>query len=523
MIFSNLVNINNSILAIFLTIVILLFIYYSLGSIVQNSYQGRIINYYLSVPIGYVTYLLITGITYFPIILLGLNNSMLTMVEALKNILIIIIIIFNYKIWLLNSIKIFNLNSIKTWLYTFLFILIGIVLYISLFYFSNWFMVEDTNSLIYQSMNNIYNDTSHYFSTSDESNKYIILERYESQYYWIVSISILSNLTLVNSLSWIIPITIIVVIGYIILSIFFNRENNLRTLIFSILIYMLMICIMGWFGSYNKMFYIWPIFIFFIFVLCGYSNQVKPNHKLFDILLLSLATYIFITPWGIMLLMMFGIPLILFSLQKNAFFVENLNKFLIALFVEMTFIFLLVLFQTDETLTNLIWYLILIIALLFLGVVPSNTLSYNTSKKNDLIILEQKLKSNLIILISIITLIIISIVVTFSFIINGSINHMLQQFFSIGFDDIQVSLLTYFLLIILPTSIILILMYFKIEFPIFMNVIVLINIIFMNPFSFIIITSFSNTEPNLLVVYIPTISLILIGSIEIIFRKINII
>ena len=90
---------NNSTLIIMTFSLVHIFAFYALGAIVQDYFSFKKSNRILSIPVGYITWSIMTLFSYVLPIIFGLDKVWFSLMGSLKELSILFIIVLYYKSW----------------------------------------------------------------------------------------------------------------------------------------------------------------------------------------------------------------------------------------------------------------------------------------------------------------------------------------------------------------------------------------------------------------------------------------
>lgn len=512
--------INNHTLEILLLLITLLFTFYVLGRIIQETFSFKKSNHFLSIPIGLVIYLIFNHIMYFAIIFFQLKIEFLKGFDFLKEFSLFCIIAVSYKIWIPKN------KNFYTSIYITSFTAISIIIPIIIFRVSDFYLpsFSPINSDFSDSITNI-GELGYFHNISVNEDDFAwfqkTFEKYESTYYWIWLTSSWSSLSTEVVIDDLITPIVFIVVSLTVSGSLVDSERSIFSMTLSFLMSTLFILFLGLIGPYNSSFYSLAMIISIVMMLFNYVSQAKPPEKTITILLFSTLTFLTIDDNGLMLIIFYGLMLVIASIIKKGKIIFNTINYLLIVFVIIFICSILFLLENIEFLSEFILFIFIIVSIFSILFFPLYSLEYNGNRRNDLVSLEENLNKKFFKIVIITTIISITLSIFVGLLYNIDQIALYKDFFTsinIFNDSYWLGILIYFLLIILPLIIILIFKYFKIEFNI-LNLFVFINLIF-NPVFVMIFMNIFDFKIDIQIIFLPSILLIVLEFLSLIVKKV---
>ncbi len=508
---------------IFYSLVLISF-FYALGSILQKFLDYKSTNKFYAIPIGFVIYQLITLLFYTVPIFFKFDMNLYETVELFKELTILFIIVYFYKAWLPNFKNYENKIIVRTIPYLFISTIVIFSIFFSTSELTN-INTKHSNPDFLNGIYNLYSNKDSIFSVgSNQTSQIIILNRYQTFYYWIVNLtriyvplngsSPLSNLIVIK---YLIPSLLLFIVINISLATILDSEKSIISYIFSLIVSVAISALMLFSGPFLSTFYLIPTMSIILLLLFNYSIEVNPNNKTIVVALISLIMFVTLTLWSLILIAIFGILMVLVSFEKKGQGIRNAIIYTSIMFLT-TIIMSAIYFIQGNNVTFSILYLISIIVLFIVIFIPLNSLENSSNRRADLVSFEKNLNKRIVSSVIIFSLIITIIMFLVSILLKFNLISLLKDFFIIFDTKWYVGLLIYILTILIPSITLLILKQkYKLSFMI--NLFAYTTLIF-NPLTLIVICNLFTIHISLLSMLLPTVMLAFLGVVEFILKLI---
>lgn len=451
---------NNQIIIIALYILLHLFLFYSLGAVLQEYFSFKTSNRYISISLGYIFWLLVTLVAFLLPILFELNKNWFKVANFIKDLSFIFMIILYYKSWFPNVEKV-NLRFVSRISISFFIIFFSVILFIIL---NKYTPTSNIDEKFVTSFLNIEKSNGKLiFEINDSGNpSLMIIEKYETFYYWLyLTSSNLTSVSLINLKDIIIPSLLITASTSIILGIVVDPEKSIISHLIAFILSMLFVLLEWGTGILNQMFYTIPLLLISFMMIYDYSSKEVPSENSLITSLISLVALITVTDLSIFFLLMIGLVIVSISIIKKGEIVDIMYRYSVAV-ATLVISYALVAFIVSITKAGAFEFgsqftiLVMLIILFAAIITPIRSLSKTNSRREDLVSFESKISkrriTNLIIFSSIVTLASICIY----FLLGGKdIFKVIDGYFDIIiYDQIWLSLTIYIVTILIPTLII---------------------------------------------------------------------
>lgn len=485
--------------------ILIMFIFYALGRIVQSRTSLKKNTTTLAIPIGFVAYLSVTQIFYMPLIFFSLQGNIINFIENIKEFIVIIFVVSYYKEWLpQKKISFSNIRSTSIIIFSTL-SLITIFILMTLYF--KWFM-PTINSSVYtlkgfvNSIEDLANGRKIFFDTHI-NNISSGFEKYETTYYWMANISHNLNIDVKVIVNIFIPIISVIVVSSIVQSFLIDAEGSIISNAISWLVSLFFIIILGIFGSQNEYFLPLVVIIFILFLLLSFSLQEIPNNKLIITSLILLTSFLSTTYLSLFLMIICGSVATLVSSAKNSNYVFNVFIFLNILFASFVIFISLVLLNTIS-ITRETYRLFVMSLLSMIFITPVYFLWNSDDRKEDQVSVEKNFHENPLRYAFIISLVMILIILL--------VNHLkgydtpqtnFKKFLETISNKTWLSITLWLSIIIAPSLSILFLKDYIPNSSILVSA-SFINILFINPITLTFILSFFHLNITILAIFAPT-------------------
>lgn len=520
-IFNNIFTDSPIVLKLILTSLLFIFIFYTLGRIIQTRFNLKKDFSLLAFPIGFFSYVIITQIFYFIFLLdiLNIENNILVLMEIMKNSFILIIIFILYKSWIPKI-------SFSKWEKIYIATDLSIILIsVIIFFIADHYLFNSINSeggTYYEAIFNIEKDNVFDISLDRESGFLTASVQYESFYYWFSSIGTLlsqdSNTEMIPYISkYLGPLFIIISISSISVHTF-SKNRNIFTRIISLLASIIFLFSLALIGTLSNEFYSCGLMIIIGLLLLSYSYDTNPdNSYIFIVLIMSIASTSF-TLWSIYIIFFVGVLSILLTIIRSGEIIRNIIYFVL-IFMSIESIYWIITFLEYPDLINTVIFVIISIAIISLCLlVPLYSIAFSPGRRKDLNSFEIKItkKIHYIVWSSLILFIILVFIISLS--TGGwTLIANLQIFFnSIITDKPWISFMVYMVVIILPIICIYIARYLGYKNTL-LALFIFINIIF-NPMVLSEVLIFFTVDINWIIIFVPSIFIIISWTFSLAFK-----
>ena len=99
------------------------FLFYAIGRIIQNLFNFNKTNLFISYPLGFCFFLIVSMFFQLPFVIFDLNDNLFKTIVLFKEFIIIIVILIYYESWILKS-KVSNWNISKKNIYNFIYFIL---------------------------------------------------------------------------------------------------------------------------------------------------------------------------------------------------------------------------------------------------------------------------------------------------------------------------------------------------------------------------------------------------------------
>ncbi len=475
-----------------LHLVSLLFIFYALGKVVQEYFSFKKSNMYISMPVGMFSYFLVTQAFYMPLILLGFNIDIISIIETVKAVAILSIIIVSFEKWMPK----FSLFDLKTtgYLSATVAITLGtyflLVTYIDFFGGVNTIWLEDIARI----------GSTSIYGVTDGSTTSIIqdaINRYQSEYYWIyISASKLVQVDQVPKIASVVNLeeitffvryefTIIwlLAVNLTVAGIIINHERNVFSWMYSTIVTLLVTILLAIPGATTDDFYSMAISIIIITFVLDYSSQRRPSDTIITLALIASIAYITIGSDTLYYLIVFGLISVLISAIRGGSMIRNSFHFLLINFAIFMWYVSFVTVTNLEFVGSTFLYMIGLILVFTMVLYPIYSLGYNSSRRLDLNTFENRTFNRVGYSIPLITALFTGGIIVIEFLGGNNSLSKYDEFFiatNIFGDGVLVGIIVYILLIAIPTIAILVLWHYGYRNNSLLTLFALMNLI-MNP------------------------------------------
>lgn len=464
---------NNQILIVIPLMAMYFFVFYALGAIAQSYFSFRQSNRFLTIPLGYVTWLLMTLFIYSMVILLNLNIIWFRLIEAIKLVVIFAIIILYYKSWIVNKDNI----DLRTFYKVPIGILITVVSIVIFLLLAEYVPISSNNDHLSYYINEMISSDFIFDSaigttannglgiSQEDKSTIDIIENYETFYYSIAllgdSINSVSNELLMKK---IIPIFIISIISFSVLGSMVDSEKSIISYIYSSIIIIGLTLLEWMVGTDNQLFYILPSLVLSIMLLFTYSSKVMPNDNLLIASLVIQFSLITVTHFALPILIIFGSVTVALAIIKNGEIVKTMYHLVIAIATPLILYNLISLISLiripnieDMRIGLHIISIILILVVVSAIIIPLRSLAFSAERRKDLISFEQKIKDKMeVFLITFALVLTLLSFLVFYLFINRDVIGLLRTYFLAISSNIYIAMGIYLMALIVPTIIILI-------------------------------------------------------------------
>lgn len=512
----------NNIVDLTLYFFLLMFIFYSLGRIVQNKISFKKTNTSLAIPFGFIFYLFITQIFYTPIIFFQFETNVISFIEDIKEILLFILIASYFKDWMPRSfLTIADVRSIGLKLVSF-------SILISVFFLMEsyvaWFMpltrdgVTISGNNFMESISKLSDGKTQIFNTHHNT-MVSGFEKYETTYYWMANLSFKTKINSEFIIDIFIPLISCIIIIFIVQSFIIDNERSIITHILSFIISFIFLFMIGLIGAENQIFLPFVVEIFISFLLLSFSLRESPNNNmivvsLFLLCLLSTMTYL-----SVFIIIILGSLITIVSLDKKGNYVYNVLLFVLILFSSlMAFTFLI--FLDELAFSKLLYYMSIMGVFSMFFIVPIYSLWNSEERKKEQIDFEKKINNHLFKYVSIISFAFIFFIFLVAKIhINYFIDPNWKGFFKVISDKLWLAEIIWFFIIIIP-SIIFLLFGKYIPKSSFLVSLGFINLLFINPVTLMFLLSIFHFDLSVFYIFAPTVLFIILWVIGIFISSI---
>lgn len=527
---------NNSLLIISSFVIIHLFVYYSFGAVLQEYFSFKKSNRFLSIPVGYIGWTLLTIFVYFFPILFNLNTIWFTLMGTIKSLGILFVILLYYRAWMPRIKDINKRNLIRSPI-GYAIIVMAILLVVGIIKYQNWGETDiffkfalvngnwgdqpefDTLIGLQNYINNLDSIEDIWENISDLTSIPTLstIENYETTYYWMALIVERYNyISLDQMINIVMPILLTTVIACSILGTTVDSEKSIISYAYSAAIVVLVCLAEVYIGPWQQMFYVIPALTISIMLLFNYSTQVNPHDNLLTTSLISTTTLIAVTHWATPIIIIMGVAIVALCIINDGSVVKMLYRFVTAISIPViayTFImFASSITVNDITFTDQFVTLIVVTVLFTAIITPLRSLARSSSRREDLVSFEANVKEK-----SIRTLTITAVTITvlcslWLFLIMPDGADRLKGYFGVINSKLIISIPIYLAFIILPTILILI-FNVKYKYVSMLNIIPYLTFM-LNPITFTLICTSAGWELSWYIIFIPELMVITLWGIN---------
>ncbi len=441
----------NQTIQVILLVVYILFISFCLGRIIQQKFRFNKSNTYTAVPIGIVTMLLLNQIVYTPLVLIGLNIDIISIINTIKSISLLLFIIISYEDWLPST----NMVGLKTIGYSLVSLAIVITIFMILTLYVDSFMIaNDTwvNDIKNIGVNNVYEPAGKDPIVSASNN-------YKSTYYWMYIISSMMSGDMGVSITMSFGLIFIIGVSLTIQSSIINHERSFTSVFLATMISIMITIILGFIGASNDLFYTLSLSLIILLVIYSYANKEVPSDNAITIGLFATISFFSIGENSISYFTSFGLLLVGISIIKGGNIIRNtIHYLLIGIAIIVWYVPILFIYDTS-LIKTVFMYLLFLIGLISLMLLPLFSLGYTQSRREELVNFEKTIKERIGIgsLVGSLGFMLMLIFINF---LNGVSTFELAANFIAGIDLYQgrwyIGLTFYLCFILIPTIIIII-------------------------------------------------------------------
>lgn len=463
---------NNPTLIIISMLTVNIFVFYALGAILQGYFSFRRSNSFLSIPLGYVSWQLLSLVLFSVPILFGLSKTWFQLLNLIKDIIIVFIIIMYYKSWAPS----FKLTYNRSLLRAPIGIAITIISIILFTILTKHVPLNGHEDDLNQYINNMINGNHFIFDTGvgNSSNNFWnfnkdkttldIIENYESFYYWVaLTFDSITSTTEQSITNYVIAPIMLIVISLSILGSIIDSEKSFISYLYGAILILIMTLLEWSIGVNSQIFYIVPILTLSVMLLFTYSAQTIPSEGVLTVSLSSLLALITVTYWAMPLIIIFGACIISLSVIKNGQIIKMMFQYVMALslpIVSYSIISLLsplVISGAEANLGSHLLTLSIAIIMFSLLLIPLKSLYSSSERRQDLVSLEEKVKNKKIISLISTALIITLIAFALTYLLMGrNIISLVSEYFTAINNNIWIALAIYVLVALLPAIVILV-------------------------------------------------------------------
>lgn len=459
-----------------------LFIFLLLGRIVQKKLHIFQNNLSLSVPLGFISYFLITFLVYEVFIIINFELNIIRWVEIIKNSFILLLIIFFYKEWLPKKDEITKKGICSFFFQTLSFVTL-FVIFLVFSNFFEWFNYIDTTDNHFKELERLINNPgSSFLFTPYTSNEKVLnaLTSNQVYYYWTGVISTISKIELINIFKYIYPFFASLILYFSFFSIFKKDNIKIFPYFYTYISVFLVLITLGWItSSLNGLFFIISLFIIILNLFYFDSlNYETLNNNFFIILIATFILFIF---HEVSLILIFAIFfLTVFYCTKREGPIAS------TIFLSLTFYLFIIGFFLLGLFT---WFpiLFLFVLLFSLGVI---LFLYFNVKSSKIILFEENVKKNITFFTKFLVLSFFIIVISFSLFLYEKMGATLIDIFTNMYLQIPNSNLNFLLSstiypLLLGTTVFFFAIFYwkKKDNSYFLNSFFILFLLFLNPIS----------------------------------------
>ncbi len=490
-----------------LSAIVLLFMFYALGRIIQQKFRYNKSNIYIAIPLGLISYMLLNQLIYTPIILTGLGINILLIIDTIKAISLLLFIIISYEYWLPS----FNLVNLKSVGYSLLSITIVLTVYIVLAEYISTFANTDLVWVSY--IDNIY--TKGVYEKSSLVSVATVIENYQSTYYWIYINSNFGSADTATTVNIEIGSIFIVAVSLAIQAALTNHEKTFTSVLFATVMSVLVAVVLGFQSPTNDMFYTTSISIIIMLLIYDYASKESPSDNIITIGLFTSTTFITVGGGSLAYIFIFGLTLIILNVIRGGNIVRNTIHFLMLVLLLIVW-YVIALFIYDLAFISTAFvYLLILLGVFSIIFLPLYSIGYTQSRREELVNFEKSIQNKIGIIVIIITSSLILLLLFVNWINDVNIVELLNNFFkefnTIN-DAVWMGVLLYFGIILVP-SILITVFWFMGKRNILLTLFAFVNIL-VNPIAITSISSLLNTPMTGDIILIPSMLIIAIFMIK---------
>lgn len=506
---------NQNDIALVFTLIAQLFMFFALGLIQQDIFNFKKSNKFISIPLGFLWYMLLTWIIYIPLILIpGTSYSTYKIVEILKNLLLFFFIFILYKRWKPS------LGVVDNWYKTIPMtgLIVGLNLYLYFFLWNSYADIGaiNTSTPFYEGINNLFSSNlTVLFETSGSGAIGQHLNHFQSTYYWLTYMSLSSGdkgLSLVFTKQY--PALIVITCSLLITSVMVDSEKSIISFIFGLLVSLALTTSLVYIGPGDKAFYSIWLLVLAIYLMIDLSFQQEIERSSTYLLIFIGFALQSTTSLSLVYLLLFGGIGIVMSILKDGTSLNILFWYLFTIFLQQTLFAVLGLLSTSIVSYSLT-YLIIFFVVSSIILIPLYSYKSSNLRRRERAKFEEKNRisftSN--------TLLISSFFIFISILwmsgIQGIFVDHIEAYFG---DQFQFWVLMYFLLVLIP-SIVLIVLKEKLGYSSLLTALAYTAIVF-NPITIIFIVSTLGLSISFVQMLLVGLTIVIIWAIALIRKQI---
>lgn len=494
-----------------LSAVALLIVFYALGRIVQRYFRFNKSNTFISIPLGMLLFTIINQIVYAPVIVTGLGQDILKIVDTLKALAIILFIFISYEDWFIMPSRL----GLKTVTYSILSIGFSVGVYATMaFVFPEWFSVVNEEWIL--GVQSIFDGGN----TSD--NPWIsVVNSYQSMYYWLYLNSSFGELDLVKvvniqvALVWIISVTLAIQSGIV------NNEKTIISFIASTAISVVQVLVLGYISPTNDLFYIMVTATIVVMLLYDYTRRSVPSENIILMTLFASLAFITIGSNSFTYFAIFGLTAITLSAIRGGNIVSHTISYLMLTAGIFTYYIISLTLHDIAYIRTIILYILLLAVILILMLLPLYSIGYNPSRRGELVDFEKSIHTRIGTGFAITALVTTLLSIFIGLTNDNAFLEQLRIYF-IEFNGFGSSVLLgvvlYFSIILIPSIIIIVLWHFG-KSNTLLCLFAFINIL-LNPINISIMCEILNIEFKGEIILIPSMMIISIFIINEITKRV---
>ncbi len=449
--------------------VALLFMFYTLGRIIQKYFRFQRSNIYISIPIGLFAYTLLNQLVYTPILITGMGIDVLSIIDTLKAMAVLLFIFISYDAWL-PSFSFLGIKAVSLSIASLLFVLL---VYGMLLAFDSGFAPVDADWIA--SLDQIQK-TDVYSPIGDDSFA-AVMNGYQSTYYWIYLNSlnatwadttgiagnteqVLQTAEVVRiemALIWLTALTLSVQSSVI------NTEKSVTSHLVATGISTGLMISLGYLSPTSDIFYTLSLSIMIAMLLFDYSKRSIPSDTTMTIALLGTMSFSTIGTNSLSFILVFGLLIITLTAIRGGNIVRNTIHFLSLIVVFLAYCIVAMFFYDFALIKAIMLYIAVLAVVLLLMLLPLYSIGYTQSRRAELVQFEKSINNRIGTIVITTTVITTLLSLFIGFINDFGIFEQLEKFFVEfnAFDGgVWIGLSLYVFIILIPTAIILTFSYF---------------------------------------------------------------